>query len=150
VVTALVTCSHYLDPAGDDGGDGSAATPWKTVGHAMATVAPGATVCARAGTYHENLLLTRSGTAAAPITLTRDPAAPIDAVVLDGTIDAALAYPGCPPTLWIYGARTCGSSASPSAMAATPATPATRSSARPAACGSAPTTRPRSRPTTSS
>lgn len=103
VVTALVTCTHYLDPAGDDGGDGSTATPWKTVAHAMATVAPGATVCARAGTYHENLLITRSGTAAAPITLTRDPAAPIDAVVLDGTIDAALAYPGCPPTLWIYG-----------------------------------------------
>jgi hypothetical protein len=54
---------------GDDAGDGSPARPFRTIGRALALVAPGARVVLHAGVYREMALAAVGGTAAAPITL---------------------------------------------------------------------------------
>src|SRR5215218_9266780 len=58
----------FVDAArGDDAGDGSAKTPWRTLAHALRRLKPGDTLYLRGGTYHEKVSLSRSGTADAPI-----------------------------------------------------------------------------------
>jgi parallel beta-helix repeat protein len=42
---------YYVDPAGNDGNDGSAASPWKTVQHAVDNAPAGSTVRLNNGTY---------------------------------------------------------------------------------------------------
>lgn len=65
----------YVDArTGDDRADGrSKATAWKTVQKAVATLRPGQKVLVRAGVYRENVLIQRSGTPAAPITVVAHP-----------------------------------------------------------------------------
>jgi Right handed beta helix region/Protein of unknown function (DUF1565) len=58
---------------GSDSNPGSLALPWRTVQKAMNTLGAGQIAYVRAGTYSQNLLMTRSGTASAPITLRNYP-----------------------------------------------------------------------------
>lgn len=66
---------------GDDASDGSKAQPWKTLKHALRQLRPGDTLCLRGGTYYERPVLSRSGTADAPITIRSFPG---ESVVIDG------------------------------------------------------------------
>ena len=53
--------TYWVSPAGSDGaGDGSAASPWATLTHAVATVPDGAEIVAKPGTYHGKVTLARS------------------------------------------------------------------------------------------
>ncbi len=73
---------HYVDTnRGNDQQDGREATPWKTLRHALRQLAPGDTLYLRGGVYYEHPVLTRSGTAEAPITIS---AYPGEVVVIDG------------------------------------------------------------------
>jgi hypothetical protein len=62
----------YVDAAnGSDNNNGSSiSTAFKTIQKAVNSVQPGMTIYVRAGTYNENIVVSTSGTAAAPITLT--------------------------------------------------------------------------------
>jgi len=66
---------------GDDAADGSIEHPWRTLQHAADSVLPGDTVVVQEGTYHEEVMLTRSGEFGRRITLR---AAAGEAVILDG------------------------------------------------------------------
>lgn len=100
-------CTHHVATTGSNlTGDASRAAPWQTLQYALDHVGPGARVCAAVGTYHEHVFVNVSGTAAQPITLTRDPDSldPIAGgeVIVDGTI-LTPNYGECPPALWILG-----------------------------------------------
>ncbi len=58
---------YYVSPSGNDGANGSSAAPWRTLQKAANTVAAGDIVHVADGTY-AGMNLTRSGTAASPIT----------------------------------------------------------------------------------
>jgi hypothetical protein len=74
--------AYYVAPDGNNGADGSAATPWATIQHAVDHVAAGDAVCVRAGVYNELVTITHSGSdAAGPIVLQ---AVPGDIAVIDG------------------------------------------------------------------
>jgi parallel beta-helix repeat protein len=61
----------YVDGAnGDDAADGQILTPFKTIQKAVDLAQPGTTIYLRAGIYSESVLVYRSGTSGAPITLT--------------------------------------------------------------------------------
>lgn len=84
--TAEVAGAVWVDQAAAVGGDGSEATPFRTIGDATKSVEPGATITVRAGVYHESVRLTAGGTADAPVTLR---AAAGERVVLSGFRDIA-------------------------------------------------------------
>jgi parallel beta-helix repeat protein len=69
--------TYYVDTSGADTNDGSATTPWRTLQHAVDSVAPGDTILVRSGIY-EGMRIERSGRADAWITLKAAP----EAVVL--------------------------------------------------------------------
>ena len=74
--------AFYVATSGDDGHDGSATAPWRTIQHAVDAVAAGGAVCVRAGVYNELVTITHSGSEAdGPIQLQSVPG---DAVVIDG------------------------------------------------------------------
>lgn len=54
---------------GDDAGDGSRATPWKTLRRAIAALKPGDTLYVRGGTYYESVRVSLNGTPQKPITI---------------------------------------------------------------------------------
>ncbi|GAA0909640.1 hypothetical protein GCM10009552_20550 [Rothia nasimurium] len=84
-VAAPVTAgkTYYVAPNGDDGADGSAATPWQTVQHAVDNVSAGATIQLAAGTYNELVTVSASGSASAGyITIT---SADGQKAILDGS-----------------------------------------------------------------
>jgi parallel beta-helix repeat protein len=64
----------YVAPNGSNGDDGSSATPWLTIQHAVDNVTPGDTILLRSGTY-AGARIEQSGTAAAWITLAAAPGA---------------------------------------------------------------------------
>ncbi|CAM3011901.1 right-handed parallel beta-helix repeat-containing protein [Rariglobus hedericola] len=73
-ILLAVLCAHSLgaatyvvSPSGKNTAAGTLAAPWKTLAHAATKARPGDTVEVRTGIYAERLLLTRSGTAQAPI-----------------------------------------------------------------------------------
>jgi hypothetical protein len=43
--------TYYVSTSGNDSNPGSAASPWRTLQHAVDTIAPGDTILVRAGTY---------------------------------------------------------------------------------------------------
>jgi hypothetical protein len=59
--------SLYVAKNGSDSNNGSASSPWLTIGHAAAEAQAGDTVYVGAGTYNESDLFANSGTASAPI-----------------------------------------------------------------------------------
>ncbi|MBX6315184.1 MAG: DUF1565 domain-containing protein [Isosphaeraceae bacterium] len=72
----------FVDAArGDDAASGTEQAPWRTLGHALRQLKPGDTLYLRGGTYYENISLSRSGTAEAPITIGSFPG---ELAVLDG------------------------------------------------------------------
>ncbi len=59
---------RFVDAArGDDAGDGTLGRPWRSVGHGLAQLAAGETLCLRGGTYYERVRISLVGTDAAPI-----------------------------------------------------------------------------------
>lgn len=85
-----------VDPQrGDDQQAGTLAQPWKTLGHALHQLQPGDTLYLREGIYHERVVLTRSGTAEAPIVIA---AYPGELPVLDGGLPE---FRLSPATSWI-------------------------------------------------
>ncbi len=75
--------TFHVATTGNDGADGSAATPWKTIQHAASTIPAGSTVLVHAGVYHEVVTVTLGGSASAGFTTIA--AAPGEAAILDGT-----------------------------------------------------------------
>lgn len=68
-------------PQASDAAPGTTERPWKTIGRAAASVAPGDVVVIRGGVYRERVLVKTSGTAEAPI---RFEAAPGEHVLVTG------------------------------------------------------------------
>ncbi|MEO8355446.1 MAG: right-handed parallel beta-helix repeat-containing protein [Chloroflexota bacterium] len=60
---------YYVSTTGSDTNSGSSTAPFKTFAKAVSVLAPGATLQVMPGTYTEALILSKSGTAAAPITV---------------------------------------------------------------------------------
>lgn len=71
---------HADAARGDDGGDGSAAKPWKTLAHSLPKLKPGDTLYLR-GTFYERVSLSAAGTVEKPITVR---SAPGEVAVIDG------------------------------------------------------------------
>ena len=73
---ACRAATYYVDannPSASDTNPGTEARPWKTIGKATSLVKPGDTVFVKAGVYREIVILSRSGTAANPITIAAFP-----------------------------------------------------------------------------
>jgi hypothetical protein len=86
------SATYQLSPTGNDSNSGLTGSPWRTIQKAANSVAPGDTVVINAGTYNEEVTLTRSGTAAAPITFrAASPLAILDGTGLPGGSGAAAA-----------------------------------------------------------
>jgi hypothetical protein len=79
---------YYVATNGNDSNPGTPGAPFATLQHAAKIAVPGDTVLARGGVYHQKLTLTKSGTAAAPITFASFPG---ETATLDGT---GLSIPG--------------------------------------------------------
>ena len=63
--TRRLLSTYYVSPKGSDAGSGTLTDPFKTIQHALdVAVNPGDTVEVRAGTYHERIEFTHSGSAA--------------------------------------------------------------------------------------
>jgi len=88
-VPAGTGTSFHVAPGGDDGNDGSAGSPVRTIARGLELAQPGDTVLAHVGTYHEEVTVPRGGEPGAPITLR---AAGDGPAVLDGA-DPALLVP---------------------------------------------------------
>lgn len=56
--------TYYVATDGADTNPGTLASPWRTLQHAADSLAPGDTVYARGGVYHERVRITKSGTSA--------------------------------------------------------------------------------------
>jgi len=75
--------TYYVATSGNDANDGSAATPWRTIQHAVSAMPAGGTVLVHAGVYNEVVTVNRSGNATAGyITIA---SAPGETATLDGT-----------------------------------------------------------------
>jgi hypothetical protein len=73
---------HFVHPTrGDDAKDGTRASPWRTVGHALKQLKPGDTLYLHGGVYYENVYVALAGRADAPITIR---SAPGEQAVIDG------------------------------------------------------------------
>jgi parallel beta-helix repeat protein len=60
---------RYVAPNGSDRAPGTLRSPWRTVQKALDTLAPGQTALVRAGTYRQNLSLSRAGSRTETITI---------------------------------------------------------------------------------
>jgi hypothetical protein len=67
--------TYWVATTGSDGGVGSSAQPFATIGHAVAVAGPGDIVYVEAGVYVENLSITKSGLAGRPIIISAAPGA---------------------------------------------------------------------------
>jgi hypothetical protein len=65
--------TFYVSTTGANSNPGTSAAPWRTIQHALNTLAAGQRALVRAGTYAESLDMTRAGTATAPITVENYP-----------------------------------------------------------------------------
>jgi Right handed beta helix region len=64
---AQAGATFYVSKTGSDSNSGSASAPWLTIQHAASTVTAGATVYVGAGTYHESITFSNTGTSSKPI-----------------------------------------------------------------------------------
>jgi hypothetical protein len=65
--------AFYISTTGSDSNPGSLDEPWGTVQKALNTLQPGQVAYVRGGTYSQNLVLRRAGTATAPFTVRNYP-----------------------------------------------------------------------------
>jgi hypothetical protein len=65
--------TYYVSTTGSDANPGSLAQPWRTIGKAVGTVPPGATIYVRAGTYREHVTIELTGSASTATTLASYP-----------------------------------------------------------------------------
>lgn len=81
----------FVDAArGDDANSGAEESPWRTLRHALRLLKPGATLLLRGGVYYERIVLSRSGTADAPITIRSYPG---EIAIVDGGLREFLENP---------------------------------------------------------
>ena len=66
--TAAQAATFYVSTNGDDTAAGGQSSPWATLSYAATQISAGDTVLVNAGSYAENILVTASGSAGAPIT----------------------------------------------------------------------------------
>ena len=64
---------RFVAPSGSDSAPGTLRRPWRTIQRALDTLGPGETAFVHAGTYRENLALTRAGTRTKTITIRNYP-----------------------------------------------------------------------------
>jgi hypothetical protein len=126
--------TYWVGPNGNDNAAGSSDHPFATFGRAVAAAGPGDIIYAMAGTYHEYLTITKSGTAGAPIIISCAPGAlgqvnfepplvpgpnglllagitlqNVQHVWINGlTIEGTLGMPGAPPPQGVTMVGTCG------------------------------------------
>jgi parallel beta-helix repeat protein len=70
--SAVWAATYYVDgdnPRARDDNTGTEAQPWKTISRGTGALQPGDALLVKAGTYRETVVLSRSGTAAQPITI---------------------------------------------------------------------------------
>ncbi len=67
IAFAQAGSTFYVSTSGSDSNSGSSSAPWLTIQHAASTVTAGATVIVEAGTYHESVTFSTSGTSSEPI-----------------------------------------------------------------------------------
>lgn len=79
--TPLPAGAFCVAPNGDDRSPGTPERPWRSIQHAATQLAPGRTVCVRAGVYEEAVTIRAGGTAAAGISLENFPG---ERPVIDG------------------------------------------------------------------
>ncbi|HVL96839.1 MAG TPA: right-handed parallel beta-helix repeat-containing protein [Solirubrobacteraceae bacterium] len=65
--------AFYVSTSGSDANPGTEAAPWRTIQKALNTLTAGQQALVRGGTYAQNLVLSRGGTASAPITIRNYP-----------------------------------------------------------------------------
>src|ERR1700722_3850911 len=71
--------TYYVAKSGSDSNSGlSTQAAWLTIGHAASVAAAGSTVLVGAGTYHESVTFSNSGTASAPIVFNGQGVATVD------------------------------------------------------------------------
>ncbi|MDP2815791.1 MAG: right-handed parallel beta-helix repeat-containing protein, partial [Rectinemataceae bacterium] len=80
-----VTCTKFVAKNGNDANSGTEASPWLTIQKAANVAVAGDTVCVKAGTYNERVIVKNSGNAGNWITFAADPNAARDTVIIDGT-----------------------------------------------------------------
>lgn len=68
--------TFYVATTGDDAGPGTVERPWRTIGHALEEVTPGATIRVRGGVYPESVRVTLRASASAPTVLASVPGRP--------------------------------------------------------------------------
>jgi hypothetical protein len=66
-------CGKFASPTGSDRASGTQSQPLRSVQKLFDSLGPGQTGCLRAGTYSENVTVTKPGAAGAPITVTSYP-----------------------------------------------------------------------------
>jgi hypothetical protein len=80
----------YLSPHGNDAQSGTERQPWRTLQHAVTTAQPGDTIFLKAGSYQEEVHLTKSGGLKNPLTIA---AVPGEAVtVLSLLVEPGVSY----------------------------------------------------------
>jgi hypothetical protein len=67
--------TYYVAPAGNDSSPGTSERPWRSIQRALDRLGPGQRALVRAGTYTEDLVMRRAGSARAPITVVAAPGA---------------------------------------------------------------------------
>lgn len=80
-ITAGHAIDRYVSPTGLNTNSGDITSPWQTIRYGANQLNPGDTLFVRGGVYGEAVLVNRSGTATAPITIT---AYPGETPVIDG------------------------------------------------------------------
>lgn len=83
--------TYYVSPEGSNGAEGSFTAPFQTIAHAMSVVQPGESIFVAPGNYEENLKITTSGQATAPITISADTETDISTAV-KGNVDILADY----------------------------------------------------------
>jgi hypothetical protein len=80
--------NYYVSTTGNDKtGNGSLSSPWATITHAINTVGgAGVTINVRAGTYHEHVLINKSGSASVGYFILRNYDYPATATINGGSI----------------------------------------------------------------
>jgi parallel beta-helix repeat protein len=71
--SADVTCTKFASPSGSDSAAGTEAAPYKSAAKLGRSLSAGDVGCLRAGTYLDDVTITRGGTADAPVTYTSYP-----------------------------------------------------------------------------